>query len=306
MKNSFIAIGLLLCMLHHWWIPIPFQVQAGILIIGFIFLGIPHGAADILVAKYQSSATRTYFSLRNFLLQYLLQILLFGLFLWIFPMPALLLFLCISAYHFGETDLKKIPADNWIGKLFISSYGLLILFFLLLTHIDEVVPILSLIDDTAVLNGLTPVIQEYQQLLLGILFIVFLVISFIFFSQQVKKQQFDSGNFLLRLALLLLILHQLPLLLGFSFYFIIWHSSLSLQSIITGLKNAGSYYPKKLIKHLLICSGIALAGTSFFLFYFGDIKNNNQILWYCFATLALLTAPHMLVMHRLYKWMRSN
>jgi Brp/Blh family beta-carotene 15,15'-monooxygenase len=306
MKNSFIAFGLLLCMFHHWWIPIPFQAQAGMLLTGFILLGIPHGAADILVAKYQSSATRTYFSLRNFLLQYLLQILLFGILLGLFPIPALLVFLCIAAYHFGETDLKNIPADNWIGKLFISSYGLLILFFLLLTHTDEVAPIVSLIDDTAVINNSIPALQQYQQLLLGILFIFFLIISFVFFFQQAKKKQYGSGNFLLRLSLLLLILHQLPLLLGFRFYFIIWHSSLSLQSIITGLKNTGHFYPKLLFKHLLICSGIALSGTAIFLLTLGDIKNNHQVLWYCFATLALLTAPHMLVMHRLYKWMRSN
>jgi Brp/Blh family beta-carotene 15,15'-monooxygenase len=306
MKNSFIALGLLLCMLHHWWIPISFQVQAGILLTGFIFLGIPHGAADILVAKYQSFATRNHFSLSKFLLQYLLQILVFGILLWLFPIPALLVFLCIAAYHFGETDLKNIPADNWFGKLFIGSYGLLILFFLLLTHINEVVPIVLLIGDAAVIDKSISSLQEYQQLLLGILLILFLVISFIFFSQQAKKQQFGSGNFLLRLALLLLILHQLPLLLGFSFYFIIWHSSLSLESIIIGLKNAGHFYPKQVVKHLLICSGIALSGTAIFLLTFGDVKNNHQVLWYCFATLALLTAPHMLVMHRLYKWMRSN
>lgn len=306
MKNGFIAIGLSLCLLHHWVIPLSFQVQLIILLTGFVLLGIPHGAADILVARYQSESSRSRFSLLSFLLSYLLQIGIAGLLLWLLPITALLLFLSISAYHFGETDLKHLSTETWLGKLLITSYGLLILFFLLLTHMDEVQPIIAMVSDNWEWRPVLSAIAHYQQLLLGIIFIGFLVICFLYFQASPSASEVESGNFLLRLALIIIILYELPLLLGFSFYFVIWHSSLSMQSIICYLKKSNNYRPQQLFGHMALCSSIALAGTAIFILSWGDINGKNQLLWYCFAALALLTAPHMLVMRTMYKRLRGD
>ena len=115
----------------------------------------------------------------------------------------------------------------------------------------------------------------------------------------------DQGEFLIRLAIILLIIFNLPLLLGFTFYFVVWHSVLSLNNIITYLQknnfNSGKAVARQIVFYSLVAiAGIFLFGTAGFMFI-----SANAMTGYLFLGLAVLTAPHMQIMHEMYNSLRQ-
>ena len=120
-----------------------------------------------------------------------------------------------------------------------------------------------------------------------------------------KNNEAVGDRFLLQFAVLVVILYYLPLLLGFTFYFIVWHSVLSLKNIIGYLRkdkrNSYSCIVKQIIffAAIAIC-GIVIAGLAGFMFI-----SNASVLIYTFAGLAILTFPHLHVMHEMYNKVRG-
>ena len=104
---------------------------------GLITVGIPHGGADRLIAIKTSGRHNLNFSSQRFTLVYCGQILLFFLFFYLFPHLAILLFLLLSAYHFGETDIPRIHPTK-LGKLVRLTYGMFILGMILLPNFSSV------------------------------------------------------------------------------------------------------------------------------------------------------------------------
>jgi len=77
--------GLLLMFLELTGWSMPMTVQFGIFLVGLLTLGVPHGAADVLVADYVGRKDGNQFSMLNFLGTYLGRIMVFGILLWVFP-----------------------------------------------------------------------------------------------------------------------------------------------------------------------------------------------------------------------------
>ena len=297
--------GCILLLFQQYILALSNSTQFILFLSGILLLGVPHGAADLLVATQTANSRKKLFSKLRFLTIYISRLFAFAAILWFFPLAGNLLFILFAAYHFGETDLYQFKTNTLAGKAFVVFYGLLILSVILLHHFEEVKPLLQLFsagkENAVFINW----IDANRYNVISVSGILFFTATFIYFLKNRDTVTNDKGQFLIRLAVILLILFNLPMLLGFTFYFVVWHSVLSLNNITTYLRkdnlNTQSSITKEIVFYsVLAIGGIALFGLTGFMFI-----NSNAVVGYLFLGLAVLTAPHMQIMHDMYNSLRQ-
>lgn len=298
-----LMIGFLLMIAEQHIMAVPVKVQFIIFLTGIILLGVPHGAADLLVAARNTEGSKQSFSRLRFFVNYLGRLFLFAVILWFFPLAGNLLFIVFAAYHFGETDLCQFNTNNFAGKVFVFSYGLMILAVILMHHFEEVKPMLGAFDAGVEHAGFINWLDAYRYAILSFCGILFFASTFFYFVTH-RSTQSGQGQFLIQFTLIVFILYNLPMLLGFTFYFIVWHSLLSLRNIVQYLRRDGLFSKGIIVKQvsfysLLAMGGICLFGVMGFMF-----TDTNIMVVYIFLGLAVLTAPHMQIMHDMYRTIR--
>jgi beta-carotene 15,15'-dioxygenase len=175
---------------------------------------------------------------------------------------------------------------------------------LLLHNYDEVMKLLALFADTSKLARFLEVIGTSRYSILTSLVAFFLASTFFYFIKT-KPQEELKGNFLLHFVLIILILFNLSLLQAFTFYFVIWHSLLSLKNIVGYLKTLPSYSGVVVFKQIVLYSLLAIAGIGI-IAVMGYMWSSISAMVICtFFGLAVLTAPHMQVMYEMYKNIRT-
>ncbi|MEO7310769.1 MAG: Brp/Blh family beta-carotene 15,15'-dioxygenase [Chitinophagaceae bacterium] len=297
--------GCVLLLFQQYISPVSSSTQFVIFLIGILLLGVPHGAADLLVANQNANGQKKIFSKCRFLAIYISRLFAFAGILWFFPLAGNLLFILFAAYHFGETDLHQFKTSTLLGKAFVISYGLLILSVILLHHFEEVRPLLQLFSagkqNAVFINWLD--VNRYN--VISVSGIVFFTATFVYFLRNSNNGRNDKGQFLIRFGVILLILFNLPMLLGFTFYFVVWHSVLSLNNIVTYLRTNNSPTQISISRNIILYSVIALGGIGLFGFAGFMFISSNAMEGYLFLGLAVLTAPHMQIMHDMYKNLRQ-
>ncbi len=306
MLRSLLLVSGVLILAGHWLFqPISANGQFIIFLTGIIFLGIPHGAADLLVANKTAESGKQKFNAIRFFAFYISRLIIFGALIYFLPAAGILLFLLFAAYHFGETDLHFFNTNSVIGKMLVSSYGLVKLSVILLNNMDELQQLTQLsgftIDRFPLLNW----VAQHHYLVLSVSLLFFFSNIFLYFILT-KDTGTITEYFLVQFAVLVFLLFNLPLLTGFTFYFIVWHSVLSLQNIISYLKAGGKYSHGTVVKQVVLYSslafiGILIVGSLGFMFI-----SNQAIIIYIFLGLAVLTAPHMQIMHDMYGHLRTQ
>ena len=166
------------------WIVSYLKIEQQI-IIGFFLIfsfGILHGANDLVIIKQLKIRKEQKFI--KILGSYILLVLgAAGVFI-ILPSLALLLFITVSAYHFGEQHWQELEnrKQKWINHFFKFNYGMVLLFLLFYFHEEEVQKIIQ--DITSLKINLNLI---GQLLLIQIISIVILFIYFIYHSPIFKK-----------------------------------------------------------------------------------------------------------------------
>jgi beta-carotene 15,15'-dioxygenase len=300
-----LAAGFVLLICQQFIQPVSVQTQMILFLTGIVLLGVPHGAADLLVATQNAAGQQKTFSKFYFFLNYLGRLILFAALLWFFPLGGNLLFIFFAAYHFGETDLHAFKTNTLAGKLFVVSYGLLILGVILLNHFEEIKPLFMEFDAGLQHASFINWLDEYRYTILSFLGVFFFASTFFYFSTQSSSLQ-QHGDFIVQFALILFILYNLPMVLGFTFYFIVWHSLLSLRNIVSYLRKDGAFGSGLIVKQISIYSLAAMVGICLFGLTGAMFVNGSAMMVYVFLGLAVLTAPHMQIMHDMYKRIRSH
>jgi beta-carotene 15,15'-dioxygenase len=301
-----LVIGCMLLIFQQYLVSIHTYSQFIIFLTGILLLGVPHGAADLLVATRNAGVGSKAFSKFRFLVIYLSRLFLFAAILWFFPVIGNLLFIFFAAYHFGETDLHQFKTNTLLGKLFVISYGLVILSVILLHHFEEVQPVFQLFEAGKKNELLINRINTNRYSILSVTGIFFFATTFIYFLRNGNNDINEKGQFLVRFAVILFILFNLPMLLGFTFYFVVWHSVISLTNIVSYLRNNNTYPPGTISRQILLYSVLAITGIGLFGLTGFMFISSNAVAGYIFLGLAVLTAPHMQVMHDMYNSIRVH
>ncbi len=274
------------------------ELQLKVFIIGILLLGIPHGAADGLIAKNLGNRNSK-FSKGKFNLMYLGNIALYAGFLFFFPITGFIVFLLFSSYHFGESDLNLLNTKSVLGRILVFNYGLLILSVIFLPGFQQMQAYILSLDVNNRFLEVVNWINDNNLEILMVIFILFVINSILYFLTN-KITCRKSYILLLQNLILMLILYNLPLLLSFSFYFLLWHSLFSLKSILLYLLKDKTTSISIVAKEIIINSLIATLGIIFFGWAGYGQSGNHNILLYAVLGLAVLTTSHMQIMHQMY------
>ncbi|MBO0929486.1 Brp/Blh family beta-carotene 15,15'-dioxygenase [Fibrella aquatilis] len=295
---ALVSVGLGVVLVGCQWQTgaVPLWAQWTVVALLLFGIGIPHGAIDHLIDEETARRTNRGYSIGAFLAKYLLTMAVYGVFWAFFPTVSLLVFLLISAWHFGETDVEHVPFTlPWIVVRF--GWGCWVLAFLLLTHPAEVTPILDRLTRG---NPLPMQVWQWcvahRGLLLGGGLVGLLGLFGV--AHRLAPGPIDGGRFTL-LGLVLLLTWPLPLLVAFALYFGGWHALSSFQTIYHYLRNrpqnplsAQQVWYRSLPFTALALVGLVLLGGLWY--RYAQAWDPLPLL---FLFLSLITLPHLNVMH---------
>jgi Brp/Blh family beta-carotene 15,15'-monooxygenase len=266
------------------------QIISGFFLI-FTF-GILHGANDLLLVNkinVEKPSNSKFKILGYYVVVVLSGILLF----YIAPQLALLLFIIVSAYHFGEQQWQNLQLHfpKWLVMLFQSFYGFVILFLLFIFHTNEVQGIILSIAAISI-----PL--PYFLLVLQISGIVFIGLSAYFYwkLEKIRNKLFLEFFYLIVFTI---IFKSSSLIWGFAIYFVLWHS---IPSIIDQIKYLNGSFSMNYFIAYCRSAGIywlvSIIGIALIYFTLKEEKLFNALF---FSFLAAITFPHTVVITRMFK-----
>ena len=253
----------------------------GWFLIVMAIIGIPHGAIDHLI--YHKNRGRVN-NLKKFIFLYVGIMLMYLICWYFFPVTALILFLIMSAYHFGQAHFITIQVGQLKALLYLST-GFYYLAVILFGDFESTRDILiSMVDIQLVKPFAT-------QIILGFLL---LSVTMVFLQKVTKK-----FYFLTELLVLGLCLYHMPLLLAFITYFGFWHALPSLMEEYRNLTFDGAKDKTFLfVKNLLPFSVISIFGIILILFIFNRWLTEKELTLIFFVMVSLISAPHIWIMNR--------
>ncbi|MEM6717771.1 MAG: Brp/Blh family beta-carotene 15,15'-dioxygenase [Bacteroidota bacterium] len=271
-----------------FWISTQFGevIEDAIAYVFVLSLGIIHGANDLNILQ-KNKIKKNNFGKSLFI--YLMIILFCMLIYWIVPFVAILAFILLSAYHFGEQHLEKKLVDFGKLKGFVYTiYGLFIFALLFHENITDVNHILS------GLTGVSITLQLVQYILIGLSILLLLLPVYAYLRKiDIKLNYFKE---LLYLLVLFLVFKTGSLIFGFAVYFVFWHSIPSIADQIRFLfgsqnkQSVAQYFKAAFFYWVLSIAGLVIA------YYALDTQLFNTVL---FLILFAVTAPHTWVMKRM-------
>lgn len=260
-------------------------------------LGIPHGATDHIIHNVLRRGALSLEVKLPFLLRYLGLMAAYGLLWWFFPALSLLIFLLISAYHFGEAQFEFTGMQRFKNRLLAFAWGSWVLVVILLNHLERTTALLRELVNADVVFS---VLGNNRLALISVWSFATVLIVFIHLReiglQGVLRQ-------LLEMALLAFIAYWLPLLLAFALFFTFWHSR---DALVLQWKRLRSFKPDLqvpgLLKMMLPFTLLSLVGMAMIIAggeWLLDMEVPYITLF--FILISLLTLPHMLLMSEFYR-----
>jgi len=265
------------------------QIIAGFFLI-FTF-GLLHGANDILLVKKIN--TEKPFNSKLKILAYYLFVVLTGLLLfYTIPQVALLLFIIVSGYHFGEQQWQKLELyfPKWLVILFQIFYGFVILFLLFIFHTKEVQSIILSIADISI-----PL--PYFLTLLKVSGIIFAALN-AYFYWKIEKLRSKILLEFFYLILFAIIFRSSSLIWGFAIYHVLWHS---IPSTIDQIKFLNGSFSIKYFVDYCRSAGIywLISITAIALIFF-TLREEQLFIALFFSFLAAITFPHAVVITKMF------
>ena len=266
------------------------QILSGFFLI-FTF-GILHGANDLLLIKNINTVEHSSSGLK--ILGYYVVVVLIGILLfYIIPQIALLLFIIVSAYHFGEQQWQNLQHNfpKWLVIVFQFIYGLVILLLLFNFHSSEVQHIISNIANISI----PPI---YFTVLLQVSGIICIGLSaYLYWKlEKIRKKILLEFFYLVLFAILF---KSSSLIWGFAIYFVLWHS---IPSIIDQINFLNGSFSMKYFAAYCKAAGI---------YWFISIVGITVIYYLCkgeqlfnalfFSFLAAITFPHAAVITEMFR-----
>lgn len=267
--------------------------------LGLIFVfGIPHGAIDHVIFFEAKKA-----SFKEVVLFYVVYLGLMGLYtvFWLlWPYYSLIFFLLISALHFGQSQFSfvKLQEANPLKILVYLSWGASLLMGLTYYHFPDVNAIFQQAEyfknfDLYITENLSRQIFLYSTI-----FSIILITGVTAYYQSWSTAVQEIVNF----GLLHLVFYLLPPLIGFTVYFVFWHSIQVMMQEFAFLKTKmPSLNLGRFIRILTPHSLISIVGAVMLIFTFDWLQLDISPIILVLIFLSVLTLPHALVMNKMYK-----
>ena len=287
--------GILLAVAHQSVFVSPMVDHAFFAFFVFV-LGIPHGALDHLIEARLHTLKGQRFSLYGFLALYLVQMGLYAVCWLFFPTVSLLLFLLMSAWHFGESDMEPAPQGVLWG-ITKFTLGLMVLFFILMRE-----PLLTGEIIFRITRGNAVALDVWEWLSdIDLTLYALWMVSFPLLYFWANRQKSMATPYI-RLAYFLpmvLTMYFLPLLPAFALYFGAWHALNTFQQMNQFLSD----HPHG---HLLWSKAIPFSiAAMLFLLLFGLLWKKSfahmDPMPVVFIFIAIITLPHLMVMHKMIR-----
>ena len=284
-SSLLIILGTLCCVILNYTVSETYvDILSGF---GILTFGIVHGANDLLLINKTTNTTKSIFT--QFFI-YLTLVLLFFIFFYSIPYLALITFVILSSYHFGEHQWTLFEkTNNNVIKILYFSYGLLIFSILFYFNFNEVSLIIKDITDQSL--DLT-----FFKNLLIFSSLTTLIISIVLFKHL--KNQLLIQIFLL--IFFLITVYFTDLLMSFAIYFVLWHS---LPSVLEQSKflfgSSERTHLKIYLKKASLYWILSILGLTVTYYIFKD--SQSQLLSIFFSFLAAITFPHTFVISKIKK-----
>ena len=242
-------------------------------------IGIPHGSVDHIIAFINPEA-RKFDSKLIFYVVYL-SLIVFNIILWVIsPFLGLLVFLIISCYHFGETQVIGYnPTDNKILNFVIGANILLSLF---LNNIVELQEILYILPQFASLD-----LSAFDSVFFLLISVAILMLSIVNFEIKRKVPLYAE------ITILYMVFFHTDLLTSFALYFGFCHSLPMLMLEFKEFKTDS--FIKFYLKTLPFTILSIIFG--FLLYQFNnDLLTSDNLILFVFIIISSLTLPHVFIM----------
>lgn len=262
-----------------------------------LLLGLPHGATDhgLFVAMRKKKRVGKKI---NFYLAYGAVIAAYGLIWYLFPLVAFCLFMLLSVYHFGQSNWVDVSHRSGVlARAHYLLWGTGILLTPILLYAEESISIVKAMTYTEIVAPGASAVYVFIgfMALLNVLAMIVLRLT----------GGVDNRRLLLELlayALLSAMFFTNSLLLGFTVYFVCWHS-------LDSAKDQWRFFQRRLSpgmrKQLYREIGMTVLGAFAFclVVWFGpgpEAALQPGIIGGVFIAISLLTLPHMLLVEQLY------
>lgn len=262
-------------------------------ILGFLLIlsiGVIHGANDLLIINRYSAKESNKNQILFFFFYLMIVLTGFALFYFI-PSLALLAFIAVSVYHFGEqhweVNLSNTNLSSKIKLSLIISHGLAFFIIIFMNNLLAVNEVLA----SFYISSL-----NYSYLALS-LFSVSILYLFLLVYNKVLRNHFI--NEIIFFVLLYILTLSSTLIYGFAIYFIFFHSLLSIKDQVKFIYNDDKTSSiKKYIRNSMPYFILAL--TFLLIFYFNVDLQKVNLLQIIFTFLAAITFPHVIVIEKMY------
>jgi Brp/Blh family beta-carotene 15,15'-monooxygenase len=269
--------------------------QISFLIFVLILFGVPHGALDLYIDQHLNQQNSNH---KFFLLKYLANIVLYALIWYFFPIVALIIFILITSYHFGEIDWMG-KSDNIIHKCVYTVLGFAWILFLLSKNINFALDVFLTMGRSSIHKE--PLIALANTIYPFTLATLFFTHTILFFFRDFffHKKGFYYYSLLQTMLLILFVLYM-PLWISFAFYFGFWHSLLSFDKIRISFEipNTLRGWGGLLFKSAPF-SVMAWFGFAYITFLTLNSKDSSGIFTLLFISLSVLALPHLQVFTKL-------
>lgn len=269
-----------------------------VLVLGLMLLiGLPHGATDhglfLALTRRKPMAKQV-----NFYLLYALVIAAYGLLWYLLPVIAFIIFMLLSVYHFGQSNWVDVSyRSNSFARMHYVLWGCGILLTPILLHGEEATFIVAEMTDRLL------ALPAYSSRLIAIGLLAFLNLFFLLLCWY--KNLIDGyrlGKEIVGYSLLIIMFFTNSLLLGFTVYFVFWHS-------LASAKDQWLFFRPRLSSEVWrqLRLGILTTVTGALVFclflWFGpgpETALRPGVIGGVFLFISLLTLPHMLLVETLY------
>jgi len=258
--------------------------------------GIPHGAIDhIIFMKDRQVRPITFYA-------FYLGMMSLYLVLWlVFPQASFVVFLLISAFHFGQSQFSEVHFKAELSaKLLYFFWGVSILSGMVVYHMPQLSEMMVANPDKLPVFAF---LQDYN--IFNTVFIGSTIVTNALFVWSAFAGDMPLKRLVMEViifGLIHLCFYTLPMLVGFTVYFAGMHSLKVLSEEFSYLKQSEQKFNTwAFVKLLMPYTALSLMGIgiTLWLAQLGIIQVNSLLLALIF--ISILTLPHSFVMHSFYK-----